>query len=177
MRIPRWLEDRRTPTRHFDCALTTCVLRTVVDGTLIDTPLVFVADNAQPPPVTVVISRRLAETVVPGDTIALSARGLFLRSTGEPSVSLIVLRFCETTTSARSGCVTAVGNDTTIDPNGTLETRIVIPDFDRRRTRIGPDGVRTPFCSESCWIIVEPQIAVPGGTIRIDITTGSTTDP
>ena len=177
VRIPRWLEDRRTPTRHFDCALTTCVLRTVVDGTLIDTPLVFVADNAQRPPVTVVISRRLAETVVPGDTIALSARGLFLRSTGEPSVSLIVLRFCETTTSARSGCVTAVGNDTTIDPNGTLETRIVIPDFDRRRTRIGPDGVRTPFCSESCWIIVEPQIAVPGGTIRIDITTSSTTDP
>ena len=79
------------------------------------------------------------------------------------------MRFCETRDAPRAECATAIGVGTEMRGDGSLDTTVVIPDFDRQRARILPDGVRVPFCSATCWIVVEPRVPVPGGAVAIDI--------
>lgn len=170
-RIPRWLQDRNEASAVHDCASTACVVRATITGTFVDLPLTFTLDDASPPAVDVAVSQRLGATVSPGDTIAVAVRGLFVPDPDEPSPSDVIVRFCETRDAPRVECAAAIGVGTEIRGDGSIDTTVVIPDFDRQRARLLPDGVRAPFCSATCWIVVEPRVPVPGGVVAIDIVT------
>jgi len=167
--VPRWIVDRSDPNTTVDCALDACVIRAATGGTLVDAPIAFSADGQPPPPADVVISRRSDDTVRPGDTISLAARGLFVATPGFATLSSVSIRFCESLDAPRSECVNTVGDGSDLRADGSFDTTVVIPDFDRRRSRVSATGVRAPFCADTCWLVVEPRIPVAGGAVPIDI--------
>lgn len=170
VRVPRWIEDR-LDSRLVDCAISRCVIRTLVANEVIDTPLDFTGAETGPPPVTVVLGRQTGQTLVAGEELSIAARGLFVLSAEVVGRTGVTVRYCEDSDAPTSHCVNAVGDGEGLLIDGSFSTTVVIPNFDRRRSRINPGGTRSPFCSETCWVVVEPRLDVPGGAIEIDIQT------
>ena len=168
VRIPRWIEDR-IEARIVDCAVSRCVIRTLIANEVIDTPLMFTGDEAAMPATTVVLARQTSDVLGPGDDLSVAARGLFVLSPDSIGRTGVDVRFCEAPDAPTSQCVTTVGDGDGLRLDGTFSTTVVIPNFDRRRARLDVDGERAPFCSESCWIVVEPRLEVPGGAVEVAI--------
>lgn len=167
--LPRWIESRIDGTIT-DCGVSTCVIRTTLADALVDVPIVFAADERpDPPPVDVVVSRDASTRLRSGDSLTLAARGLFVLSSGAGSPTGAAVRFCEAADAPPSACLSALVDGEGLQPDGSLLATVVVPDFDRRRTQMSPDGTRSSFCQASCWIVVEPRVAVPGGAIEIEV--------
>lgn len=169
VRLPRWIEDR-VGARVVDCAVTACVIRTLIASEVIDTALTFAGTETLRLP-SVVLARDTGELLRPGDELSIAARGLFVYSDQAVGRTGVDVRFCEAPDSPTSRCVNAVGDGTGLEADGSFATTVTIPNFDRRRSRVNFDGERAPFCSETCWVVVEPRLDVPGGAVEIDIQT------
>lgn len=168
VRLPRWIEDR-IEARVVDCAVSRCVIRTLVADEVIDTVVQFTGEEAGRPETIVALGREADRALVAGDSLSVAARGLFVLSADATGPTGVDVRFCERPEAPTSQCVTTVGDGEGLRSDGSFTTTLQVPNFEFRRSRIDPDGARAPFCSEECWVVVEPRIDVPGGAAAVDI--------
>ncbi|MEO0494250.1 MAG: hypothetical protein AAF081_12640 [Actinomycetota bacterium] len=170
-RLPRFLEVRSWGTgggRVIDCAIEQCVLRATGAGTVVDVPVGFDDDLPGRPPAEIGIAGT-ADLFRPGDEVTIAVRGLFVADPDPSSHTPATVRLCEEPQISATRCVNAIGDGDGVGPDGRFETTLLLPNFDRRRSRANPG--RTSFCSKTCWVVVSTGLATPGAVLPIEIET------
>lgn len=168
--IPRFIDDRYDRLAGeaiIDCAMTPCSLTAAVGGEFVSVPISF--DTTESPAADAEVGIDGSGPFESGDEIRLVGRGLFVNAAlNDPFVSTRI-RFCESPAGTPADCVSTAGFSTGIQRDGTVDAILQIPNFDRRRT-IALDALApVSFCLDSCWLIVETRLEVPGVIIPIDI--------
>ncbi len=168
--VPRFIEDRhnRDPEAQvIDCASTTCEIRAAIAGEFVVVPITFAASTATLPEAQVVVATD--GPFASGDEIRIVGRGLYVNVLpNDPFVSTRV-RFCESVDATPADCISTAGFSSGIQPDGTVDALLQIPDFDRRQTIRTGAVVPVSFCLDSCWLVVEARLEVPGVAIPVEI--------
>jgi hypothetical protein len=168
--IPRFIDDRHDrlagePT--IDCALSSCSLTAAVAGEFVSVPISFA--SADPSVMVAEVGIDGSGPFESGDVIRIVGRGLFANAAlDDPFVSTRI-RFCERPDGTPDDCIASAAFNPGIQRDGTVDAGLQIPNFDRRRTIAIGALAPVSFCLDSCWLIVETRLEVPGAVIPIDI--------
>ncbi len=168
--IPRFVDDRHDRLAGesiIDCALTPCSLTAAVAGEFVSVPVSFVTSNAAAIVPEVGIDG--SGPFEAGDEIRIVGRGLFANAAVDDPFVSTRIRFCESPDGTPDDCIATAGFSTGIQRDGTVDAILQIPNFDRRRTIAVGALAPVSFCLDSCWLIVETRLEVPGVIIPIDI--------
>jgi len=168
--VPRFIDDRYNRSADgpiIDCAVTECEFRVAVSGDHVTVPIAFEPTSATMPDAQVLIASD--GPFDSGDEIRLVGRDLFVNASPDDPFVSTRIRFCESIDATPDDCLATAGFSSGIQRDGTIDATLRIPDFDRRRTIPIGAVVSESFCLDSCWLIVETRLEVPGVAIPIEI--------